>query len=86
MSNKPSNLRRVSMFALMVAVGVLALTAGQQLNVVLLADTSTDTRQWPAMVDWAQSLIRSDRLLPGNYTIRCQLIHAIHLVYNKCAV
>jgi hypothetical protein len=46
------------------------LTNEQQLNVVLLADTSTDVRQWPAIVDWAQTRIHSDQLLPENYSVR----------------
>ncbi len=46
------------------------LTNGHQLNIVLLADTSTDVRQWPDIVDWAQMRIENDRLLPENYTVK----------------
>jgi hypothetical protein len=74
MNCKPSHLRRIFLLELTVTIGVLALsgalTTGQQLNLVLLADTNTDARQWPAIVDWAQIRIRTDRLLPENYTIR----------------
>jgi hypothetical protein len=62
----------IRMFVLPLMLTLLGgvLTNGHQLNIVLLADTSTDVRQWPDIVDWAQMRIENDRLLPENYTVK----------------
>ncbi len=63
---------RMFVLEVIVAIGVtLVGTADAHLlNILLLADTSTNVDQWPAVVDWARTRIHTDHLLPDNYSIR----------------
>jgi hypothetical protein len=45
-------------------------SSNTELNILLLADTSTNANQWPVIVDWAKTRVRQDHLLPDNYSLK----------------
>lgn len=42
----------------------------REINIALLAEYERSPKQWEAIVEWAQRLIRRDDLIPADYAIK----------------
>ncbi len=43
---------------------------GFQLNIALFAEIERDVVQWPVIVNWTQTLIRQDTLVPDSVLVK----------------
>lgn len=43
---------------------------GLQLNIALFAEIERDVVQWPVIVNWTQTLIRQDKLVPDSVLVK----------------
>lgn len=57
-------------FLLLIVTKITAADSNEEVNIIFLTDSDGSGAQWPVVVWWAESLIRSNLLIPPEYAIK----------------